>query len=666
MKIPVLAPWVWNGFSLCLLLSSFVPAMVLAANEQPPAVVGTEAVEEEQEEDTNSPVSFGSFILGYRWVSDDSGKAAEYQYPHSSLILGVDTLACPLPHRYHLHAEYLNEKDFYMDAGYAYKDLLLFRDILVGTHHNLNRYDFLYPGEPPTLNYEERNPGDDYFINYASNLASLRLKAPDFPFHTFLKHRRVERDGDVDQRFLLGSFDNLTKTSQTRAIDWLSDTVTLGANSHLGPVEVEYQYDYSEFDPGGGSVLTDSYPPSVIFPRPGDSYPHHIVPETESTANSLKMHTSYAGGLVASATLSNLDQKNNYSGTESGVWKGAFDFRWLPDPVLGLFFRYRHKDLDLDQADMVQLAGTANVLSYPVRRGVSYDKDQFSLSARYKPLGRLTLLSSYDFAIINRNDTDEWLVLPEATDVHTLNLTAQARPFDSLKVKGVYEYKYFDDPAYNTEPDHSNQVRLNTTYTPLPWLTAFLDYVLTETDRDNLRYLNALPRIILEGGEREGRSDRLTASLSGSVSEKVTVTGSWTYSRWDVEQDLVFSQWDSTGSGGLPFIAFGTPYSDQANSYSLSLQYIPREDITLTSEVVHTLSTGDYSPEVSAGGLSLPLASFSTMDATETLFSVEVTKKMFRDWEIGLMFYTDTFDDNSRVLLDGELFVATLTLKRYF
>ena len=659
MRIRPLPVRVVNIFWLCLLLGATAPHPVLAEEK-------AGAVDEEQAESTGSTVNFGSFFLGYRWVSqkEEGAKAAEYQYPDSSLTLGIDTLACPLPHRYHLHAEYLNAKDYYVDAGYAYKDLLLFRDILVGTRHNLDHYDFLFPGDPPSLNYDERNPGDSYFVDYSSNLASLRLKAPDFPFHTFLKHRRVERDGEVEQRFLLGSYGNLNKTSQTRATDWLSDTVTLGANSHLGPVEVEYQYDYSEFDPGGGNILTDYYPPS--FSQPGDIYPHNIVPETESTANSLKMHSSYTGGVVASATLSNLDQRNNYSGTEAGVWKGAFDFHWLPDPVLGLFFKYRHKDLDLDQAEITQLAGAANVLSYPVRQGVSYDKDQFSLTARYKPLGRLTLLSSYEFSLIERKELDEWQVLPESTDVHTLNLTALARLLDTLKVKGQYEYKYFDDPAYNTEPDYSNQLRLNSTYTPLPWLTAFLDYVLTDTQRSDLRYLNALPRTLLEGGERDGRSDRLTASLSCPVSEKATVTGSWTYSRWEVKQDLAFAQWSSMGGGGLPFIDFGSPYSDQANSYSLSLQYIPREDITLTSEVVQTLSSGEYTPEVGAGVLPLPLAAFSSMDAAETLFSVGVTKKMPKDWELGLTFYADTYDDESGAMLDGELFVTTFTIRRYF
>jgi hypothetical protein len=253
-------------------------------------------------------------------------------------------------------------------------------------------------------------------------------------------------------------------------------------------------------------------------------------------------------------------------------------------------------------------------------------------------------------------------MLPETTDIHTLNLTAQGRPFDSLKLKGIYEYKSYTDPAYNTEPDSSNQLRLSSTYTPLPWLTAFLDYVLTDTQRSDLRYINTLPRLLFEGGERDGRSDRLTASLSAAVSPKVSVTGSWTYSRWDVEQDLAFNMW---AGGGMPYIGYNSPYSDEANSYSLALQYLPREDITINAEAIFTVSSGHYAPEIAVGSW-LPLDEYSCMDAQEAMLTLEVAKKMANDWEVGIKLFSDTYDDNSRIVNDGELFVTTLILKRYF
>ena len=242
---------------------------------------------------------------------EDSLKAAEYVYPDSSITFGIDLLAAPLPHRYHLSGEFLNKYDFYADGGYAYKDLFMFRNILVGIHHNLDHFNYDFSGEPPSLVYEDRNRGDKYFVDYVNNLFFARLKAPDFPFHAFIKHRYVEREGEMEQRFLLGRFGNLNKISETRSIDWKSNALTLGANSHLGPLEIEYAYDEIEFDPGSGNILYDLYPLSTSgsVPRPADIYPHNVVPETESSGNTLKMHTSYTGGIVAAATTQQPDRK---------------------------------------------------------------------------------------------------------------------------------------------------------------------------------------------------------------------------------------------------------------------------------------------------------------------------------------------------------------------
>lgn len=651
------------GF-LCAGLALYMAPCSFAAEE-----AASSAAREGASEQNGPAIHFepeGGYFFGYEFVSqEDSLKAAEYVYPHSSITFGIDLLAAPLPHRYHLNGEYLNKYDFYGDGGYAYKDLFMFRNLLVGIHHNLDHFYYDFQGQPPSIVYTDRNRADSYFIDYVNNLFFTRLKAPDFPLHAFVKQRYVEREGSVEQRFLLGSFGNLNKTSATRAIDWKSNAETFGFNSHLGPLEVEYAYDQADFDPGGNSVLYDLYPSSGSFSRPGDIYPHNVVPETESSGNTLKMHTSYTGGIVAAATLSNLSEKNNYSGTESSLWKGAFDVSWIPDPVLGFFFKYRHKDLDMDTPDTVTLAGVANVLSYPVRQGISYNRDNFAVSARYKPLNRLSLFSTYEFSHLERRDIDEWLVLPDRTDIHSINLTAHSRPMDKLKLKAVYDYRHYDSPAYNTSPDNSNRLRLSATYLPLPWLTAYADYMLAVTERDDLRYINPISHLLVENGERDGRIDRLFASLSFMFSPKVTVTGSWAYNRWKVEQDLAYSRWNAAGGVDFPFIDPGVPYTDESNSFSLALNYVPREDITVTADVSYTLSDGEYAPSDVSGG-ALAIASYSELEAAETIFSLEVTKKLPRNWEAGIRFYSDIYDDRTGDLLDGSLFITTLTLKRHF
>jgi hypothetical protein len=626
----------------------------------------------EQDEPGVSYEAEGSLYIGYRFLSrEDSVKAAEYVYPHSSIIFGMDLLAAPLPHRYHLNGEFLSKYDYYTDTGYAYQDLVLFRDILVGAHHNLDHFNYLYQGSPPSLSYVDRNQGDTYFIDYVNNLFSLRLKTPDFPFHAFVRHRYVGREGDTEERFVLGSFDNLTKTSETRSIDWTSNAVTLGANSHLGPVEIEYAYDQEDFDPGRNSILYDQYPFSLSFPRPEDIYPHGVVPETESSANTLKMHTSYTGGIVAAATFSNLAQQNNYSGTESTTWKGAFDFSWVPDPVVGLFFKYRHKKLDLDNPDTVTLHGAVNTLRYPVRQGISYDRNQFLLTARYKPMTSLTLLSTYDYSRLDRGDLDDWAVLPEKTDRHNLNLTAHARPLNTLKLKADYDYTYYDSPAYNTQPDNSNRLRLSATYLPVSWLTVFANYVLAVSERDDLRYLNSEPHLVLEGGERDGRTDHFLGSLTFAFSPRGALTSSWAYNRWKVEQDLTYGQWNTMGtSGDFPYYDRGVFYADESNTLALSLYYLLRKDLTLTADLNYTFAEGEHrGGNVIQGDPASPV-SFSSMETTETIVSVGLARRVLENWEVGLRFSADFYDDafsvDSGDGQDGELYITTVSLKRYF
>jgi hypothetical protein len=609
----------------------------------------------------------GSSFLGYRFVStEDSLKAAEYLDPHSSVTFGVDFLSCPLPYRYHLNAEYLSKHDYYADAGFAYKDIVLFRDILVGLHHNLDHYNYLFPGEPPGLIYDDRDLADEYFIDYANNQMLLRFKAPDYPFHTFFKHRYLERDGNVEQRFLLGDFDNINKTSVSRDINWRSNAYKIGLNSHLGPVEVEYALDQSQFDPGGNSILYDSYPESTLFSRPDDVYPHNVNPETKSSANTLKFHSSYTGGIVASATIGNLYQKNDFSQAESTTWKGAFDFSWLPDPLLGLFFKYRHRDVDRDHGDIVLLSGLNNALLYRVRDSISYTKDVFSLSAKYNPLTRYSLLTTYEYSRQERTDIDEWEVFEERTNVHNINVTANAKPFNKLKLKAIYDYTHYDDPAYNIDPDNANELRLTANYLPVPWLNAYLDYNLTVTERSDLHYLNPEPFTVVEGGDRDGRRDQFLASLSFMLSPKVTLTGSWSYNRWDVEQDLAYGKWTSDGFGDLPFIDYAVPYTDAANSFSVSCNYLPREDITLTADATYTLADGEYvTGDLLDGSLS-DVDSYSTLEATETILSLGIAKKLPRDWEVRLKFYVDIYNDRTADVLDGDVYVTTFNLKRYF
>ena len=658
--------WALICLICCLAVGSTGSLSMAAEDTEPPKAVEA-AVNREQEEPAVYFQTEGDFFLGYRWVStEDSLKAAEYIYPNSSVSFGLNLLSCPLPWRYHANAEFVSPHDFYGDAGFAYKDLMLFRDILVGVHHNLDHFYYQFPGEPPGLTYTDRALGEENYIDFVSNLMTLRLKASDFPAHAFINHRYVGREGRVQERFLLGYFNELSLISESRDIDWESNALKLGANSHLGPIELEYAFDQSDFDPGPNNILYDNYPAAVNLDRPADTYPHSIVPETESSSHSIRIHSSFTGSIVAAASVSNLDQKNNYSLAESSTWKGAFDLSWIPDPVIGLFFKYRHRDVDRDSPDVTTLSGQNSSINYSVREGISYDKDVFTLSSRYKPLHRLSLFAGYEFSLLDRKDVDDWELLTPQTKVHAIDLKAHARPFDNVKVKAIYEYKNYDQPAYNTIPDKSNKLRLTSNYTPSSTINLYLEYNLYVSEREPLRYHNNNPSVLLETGERDGRRDQVVASLATKISPRASLTFSWFYQRWDVEQDLAYGKWLSEGVGDLPYIDTGVPYTDKSNSFSLALYWIPRDDLTLTADVNYTIAKGTTQYDDVVGDADYSLTSFSGLEATETRFSLDLTKKLPRNWEIGLKAYLNIYNDKTSDFLDGRVFTTTFAIKRYF
>jgi hypothetical protein len=657
------------GLALCCWVS-----LGIAGEENPAPQAAEASFSQEREEPSVSFETEGDFFLGYRWVStEDSLKAAEYIYPHSSVSFGLNLLSCPLPYRYHVNGEFVSKYDFYSDAGFAYKDLILFRDILVGVHHNLNHYSYQHENVSPPIRYLDDKIDDKYYVDFASNLISLRLKAPDFPLHGFVNHRHVEREGTIQQRFLRGYFDSLDMVSETRDIDWKSNAVKLGANSHLGPVELEYAYDQARFDPNGNNILYDIYPPfnstdPDIPSKISDYYPHNVIPETESSGHSFKLHSSYTGGIATAASVSTLSQENNYSGTEASTWKGAFDFSWIPAPVVGIFFKYRHKDVDLDNPGEVTLSGNIpdNDYTYPVRQGISYNKDVFSLSSRYRALPNLSLHANYEFSLLERTELSEWNILPERSNIHAIDLAAHAKPLDRVKVTAKYEYKNYDEPSYNTTPDYSNKLRLTTNYTPTPTLNLYLEYILSITSRDSLLYLNSDPYELLETGERDGRFDQFLASFTTQLTPKASLTFSWFYFRWKIEQDLAYGKWPENPTDDPYYVDSGVPYNDNSNTFSLSLNFIPLEDLTVTADLSYTISKGTTDYRDVVGDADFSLSEFSNLETSETALSIALAKRLSTDWEIGLRSYMDIYNDKEADLLDGKVFINTIILKRYF
>ncbi len=613
--------------------------------------------------------SEGFFSFGYSWrQSGDPSTQGEHESLSSSPVGALWLDSFPLPHRYHLNFDYRGEDDFYGDAGYAYRDLVLFRDILRSAPHNQSALPWSYPGSPPFLLYTDLSGEETLQSDLFHNQLSLRLKAPDFPFHLFLHHRYLEKSGEMQQRFLLGSFSSFDLTSERRRLDWQSHALTLGANSHLGPLEVEYTNTLSRFDTGNDGALHAFYPQPYPGGRPADVYPHNVLPETESFANSLKTHTSYTGSLVASASLSGESTRNNYSGARSFLWHTAGDLQWLPMPELGVFLRYRHRELDFDQPTLVTLTGLAGSTSYASRAAPDSQRDSFSLSARYRPLRRLTLVPEYRFSRLNRQNAEEWNTLAGRTDQHLLLLTTTARPMDSLQLKAVIEGVLVDGPGTNTEADRTGRLRLSSTYALSPHWTLLFDYGMNAARRDDLRYAYGTSATTIDGGDRSTRSDRFLATVSWLCTEKTSLTATGAYLRGEVDQDLFYASNNTSGGAASPPHAdANVSLLDETFFVSLGLQTELAREMGLELELSHTSSTGDFQPGLSLALEPVSLASFSTASVRETTLGANLTKKIATDWQLGLRLLAGSIDDDTVDSgHDGFLAATTMSIRRRF
>ena len=217
-------------------------------------------------------------------------------------------------------------------------------------YHNLE--NIRLQGDPSTPSpFPEvdgsQDAGREYGLSVRENKIQLVVKALGFPLHGYFDVFYLAKEGDTQQRNLLGnnySFVNMLRSSQSRSVDTLTSIYKVGANSHLGLVEVDFAHTEKRFKVDSEPVLTGHFVDNISLPE-GD-YELNRIPELESSGNTLKVHSSYTGQWVAAATLLQNKSENNYSGANSELIMGTGSVRWSPLTSLALALRYTHKDLD--------------------------------------------------------------------------------------------------------------------------------------------------------------------------------------------------------------------------------------------------------------------------------------------------------------------------------
>lgn len=519
--------------------------------------------------------------LGYRAAGfSGSRSTGEYEYLRSSVMFTGSVRVFRFPHRAYLMLDEKSTKDYFGDVRYAYGDTVFFRWLSRSLFHNTGKIN-LVDLDPDTTLFEVyvRDKTDDFGRRMAADTLYLRLKLPHYATHAFVDYRSVRKDGTLQQRGLLGSgyYNKAVRASWERDINWDEDIYTVGANSHLGPVEAEFSHSRKTFDPGKQDQ-EDWYEANGY--RDEGTYPHHRVPRLEGTSNTLKFHTSYTGRLVASATLSAKKRENLSSGAKADYLVGSGGVTWMPVTSLTFFLKYKHLEVRRDNPEKVTMKNAKGTYSrtYNVKPSIDSSTDTISLTGRYRPMHKLTLRGKYLYEDTGRKNAELWGVEKE-TKKSEVSFSADVDLPGNIDLKAGYTGRHVQNPAYNTQSNESSEGVMSLAWAPLPTISTSLSYTMGRGKREGLRYEDNVGAT-----DREVKSDKVFWTGTSVLGKDLSLSAAYTYLRNETTQDLAV---EST-------VARGSSYTDTAHCYFIGADFSPVERLYLHGGAAFTISQGVF------------------------------------------------------------------------
>ncbi len=622
------------------------------------------AISAQQAAEAKGPQSEGTVFEGYigptyNWIKNDgSTRAAEYDYIKSSAGGDLHLEYDPLPQRFGIETHYLNEKDYFGEMDYAYRDVVLINGLSRGIFHNLNHFTFGTDDlTTPSPSFTDLNPDDKYSIENQLNRAFFRFKTPDFPFHLYADATMIDRYGTIQQRFLRGFTGGLDKVSESRDIDWRSHEIRVGVNSHLGPVEFDYNHAEKKFDAGGEKILSDTLPLFTVS--------HNLVPDLESSTDTVKLHTAYTGRVVAAVTYASGDKKNLDSSAKVDFKNTAGDLTLTPVAGLALVLKYRHYDLDQSAPDTVTVSGIGN--TFAVRAPISSKRDVATGLIRYRVTERLTVKGEYTAETIERVTGDGAILAPlqvapapagtapdfwdvaHRTTKTTERLGISYRAMNTLSLRADYSARQVTNPAYADDPDKVDSAKAVVTWAPVPQIIALASYGGTWEKRNDL----TAP---LAGGSRKTDRDQALGSITFLVGKRSSITASYMYYHNKTNETLTF-----TDTAGVFTQESAVPYGDTAQVFSLAASHALAEGVLVTADASRSYSKGNFRVNGTVPGTT-GIDTLSDLKVVEDIYTAGLELQFGKNAGSEFRYQYRRYDDRIDNTQDGRVNTALATL----
>jgi len=579
---------------------------------------------------------------GYSFSKEtSSATAVEHLDTKDSFGLKTRLQIFPLPTRFHLELNFRSERSFYLDTGYAWKDILLSRFVSVRGIHNIAHLPL---GNDPdsTHAYKELNPNGYYSLKHTLYDLRLRLKAPGYPFHIFGRYFGYHQDGTFQQRYLIGDFTTSTMTiySIKRKINKKTDTFTVGTNAHLGPLEVEYAFRYKEFHPSAQTTISDS------------SGIHNVLPKLRTTAHSIRFHTSYTGRVVASFTLQTSEEENLFSNISRDLIFMAANVRYLPKPWLTIAVRtsYGKKTQDSPETINTRL-GTVMVRHTPESEIATIETYM-----RIRPLKKTNLLFGYSYRNKHLEKISDWPLLADSGRYQQYRVKLYTPLTHRIHFRA--EYRYEDNsPIYNSEPDRADNFSLTAEGALSNKIIPSIFYRFRHTTSKKLLYLTPVTQKIVELSQRRKGLFHQLGILTGiNISEDLSITPSVSYTYSHLTGPVVIFDYLSRAA----IIYESQKYKEESFVYGL-LCLLKLNDIVQASvSVSHTTSHGKASLARALGGIEQFFKHNYNLTAAELHLNIRLKKHLFFKPSILYSHY----QDKTELTQSGDSYQAMIFLSR--
>jgi len=588
-----------------------------------------------------------SAALGFRSVSSAGLRSLmRFGEIDDKVTFSAEYRSFHFPSRFYFVLDHVSTDDYFGELRYASGDTLFIRWVGSGLHRNPESVTPI--DDNPATVFPGVSVGDrdaEYGVRKNTEDIYVRLKYPDLASHIYFRGWMVHEEGTIQERTLLGSgtFPEIVRDTARREYKWETHEVTVGANSHLGPMEVEVEHTDIEFKMNSDPASTSFY--SAL----GISNTHHLYPDSTSSGNSIKFHTSYTGKLVASATLTTRETENDYSKVAADYTFGSAAVTWMPKTSFTMFLKYSRSDMDYDNSMQTGAAG--------IKNGISFTKDDLSLTARFRPTPRMVLKGRYKVEVTERDNTLEWNLSSDETTKTSYMLAAHSNQIKKLKLMADYIYTETDDPAYNTEADETHTTRLSADWRPTRRILAFGSYTSTAAKRENLTYPGTLDAV-----NRQSYTDCALAGITYVGSERFSTTLSYNYHLGSVKQDLVYDL------AGAPAVAPDVLYEDRVNGLSLDMNYMANEKLSLRAGAYYSVSEGS----METGNLDLTepvsVTSLSKRDVTDTTLMIggdyELSHSVSLEAEYTYRELSEDYINVYDALENGDVQVATVKVSK--